>query len=201
MLPDRAQARDVEKALAVGEAQLNPLLVGPQVAATPTAVVRWRQAVELEKEHRVVLCDSDPLKLRYSWCLARVEAAPWSRFRHELRYVRQAFASAQLGLSDLVLVSMPPLHVLRNHKATDMTRQRRSFDLHVTTRRSGVRTSQDLYRNPGGRASGYRLRARTCRASPPSFCSTTSCHIHDCSARPILAERPAADRRAPARGG
>jgi len=93
---------------------------------------RWRQAVELEKEHRVVLCDGDPLKLHYSWCLARVGAAPWSRFRHELRYVRQAFGSAQLGFGDVVLVSIPPLHVLRHHEATDMTRQRRSFDLHVT---------------------------------------------------------------------
>jgi hypothetical protein len=92
---------------------------------------RWRQALQLEKEHRVVLCDSDPLKLHYSWSLARVGAAPWSRFRHELRYVQEAFASAQLGFSDVVLVSIPPLHVLRNRKATDTTRQRRSFDSHV----------------------------------------------------------------------
>jgi hypothetical protein len=76
---------------------------------------RWRQALQLEKEHRVVLCDGDPLKLHYSWCLARVGAAPWSKFRHELRYVREAFASAQLGFCDVVLVSIPPLHVLRNH--------------------------------------------------------------------------------------
>jgi hypothetical protein len=28
---------------------------------------RWRQAIDLEKQHPIVLCDSDPLKLHYSW--------------------------------------------------------------------------------------------------------------------------------------
>lgn len=31
---------------------------------------RWHQALQLEKQNRIVLCDSDPLKLHYSWCLA-----------------------------------------------------------------------------------------------------------------------------------
>ena len=85
----------------------------------------------LEKQNRVVLCDSDPLKLHYSWCLARFGAVPWPRFEHELRYVRKALADARLGFTDMVLVSIPPLHVLRSRKATDMARQRRSFDLHA----------------------------------------------------------------------
>ena len=37
---------------------------------------RSQQALKLEAEHRVVLCDSDPLKLHYSWSLARIGAAP-----------------------------------------------------------------------------------------------------------------------------
>jgi hypothetical protein len=92
---------------------------------------RWQQALQLEKQNRIVLCDSDPMKLHYSWCLARIGAAPWSRFQHELRYAREALATARLGFTDMVLVSIPPLHLLRRHKATDMTRQRRSFDLHA----------------------------------------------------------------------
>jgi hypothetical protein len=93
---------------------------------------RWQQAVELESHSAVVLCDSDPLKLHYSWCLARVGAAPWSRFRHEFRYVRAAFANSTLGLADLVLVSTPSLQVLRAQRAADTTRCRRSFELHAT---------------------------------------------------------------------
>jgi hypothetical protein len=92
---------------------------------------RWQHAVALEKQHRIVLCDSDPMKLHYSWCLARIGAAPWSRFEYELRYVRDALATARLGFTDIVLVSIPPAHVLRAHKAADVTRQRRSFELHA----------------------------------------------------------------------
>lgn len=92
---------------------------------------RWQQAVELEQNSRVVLCDSDPVKLHYSWCLARVGAAPWSRFLDELLYVRAAFASERLGFSDAVLVSIPPIQLLRKRREGDTTRQRRSFELHV----------------------------------------------------------------------
>ena len=92
---------------------------------------RWHQALEVEKQSPIVLCDSDPLKLHYSWCLARIGAIRWSRFQRELRYVRDALAAAQLGFADMVLISIPPLQVLNRHKATDTTRQRRSFDLHA----------------------------------------------------------------------
>lgn len=92
----------------------------------------WRKALALEQGSRVVLCDSDPLKLHHSWSLARVGAAPWSRFEHELRGVRAAFAAGQLGRADLVLVSVPGLEVLRLQKVGDQTRSRRAFDLHLT---------------------------------------------------------------------
>lgn len=95
---------------------------------------RWQRALELEGEHSVVLCDSDPLKLHYSWCLARIGAAPWSRFEHELRYTREAVAAGRLGFADVALVSIPPVHVLRIRRAADPARQRRSFDLHAQLR-------------------------------------------------------------------
>jgi hypothetical protein len=95
-------------------------------------VGRWREALALEQHSRVVLCDSDPLKLHYLWCLARVGAAPWSRFDHQLRGVRAAFAAGRLGLADLVLVSVPAPEVLRAQKDADRTRRRRAFDLHLS---------------------------------------------------------------------
>lgn len=95
---------------------------------------RWQRALELEAEHGVVLCDSDPLKLHYSWCLARIGAAPWSRFEHELRDTREAIAAGRLGFADVAMVSIPSAHVLRTRKAADPTRQRRSFDLHAQLR-------------------------------------------------------------------
>jgi hypothetical protein len=93
---------------------------------------RWQEALELDRRSQVVLCDSDPLKLHYSWSLARVGAASWSRFDHEVRHAQAAFAAGRLGLTDLVLVSIPSLEVLRQRQAGDHTRRRRSFDLHAT---------------------------------------------------------------------
>jgi hypothetical protein len=92
---------------------------------------RWHQAVELDADHEVVLCDGDPMKLHYSWSLARIGAAPWSRFECELGYARDALVGGRLGMADLVLVSVPPADVLRARRAADMTRRRRSFDVHV----------------------------------------------------------------------
>lgn len=95
---------------------------------------RWQRALELEAEHGVVLCDSDPLKLHYAWCLARIGAAPWSRFEHELRDSREAIAAGSLGFADVALVPIPSIRVLRTRKAADATRQRRSFELHAQLR-------------------------------------------------------------------
>ncbi len=92
---------------------------------------RWAQALALEQRSGLAVCDSDPLKLHYSWCLSRIGAAPRARFDHELAEVRHAFAADILGLVDLVLVSIPPLATLRRRREADTSRRRRSFDLHV----------------------------------------------------------------------
>jgi hypothetical protein len=92
---------------------------------------RWDQARSLEGEIGVAVCDSDPLKLHYSWCLSRVGAAPRARFDHELAQVRRAFAQDALGLADLVLVSIPRVETLRSRRDGDPSRRRRSFDLHA----------------------------------------------------------------------
>lgn len=92
---------------------------------------RWAQARALERQTGLAVCDSDPLKLHYSWGLARIGAAPGTRFERELAEVRRAFAAGALGFADLVLVSIPPLPVLRRQREADATRRRRSFDLHA----------------------------------------------------------------------
>lgn len=92
---------------------------------------RWAQARALERLTGLACCDSDPLKLHYSWGLARIGAAPWTRFERELTEVRRAFTADALGFADLVLVSIPPLPALRRQREADGTRRRRSFDLHA----------------------------------------------------------------------
>jgi hypothetical protein len=91
---------------------------------------RWRAAQQLESRAGTAICDSDPLKLHYSWCLAWVGAAPWARFEHELAHVRRAFADGELGFADLVLISLPTMATLQARRESDTSRRRRSFALH-----------------------------------------------------------------------
>ncbi len=93
---------------------------------------RWRAAVDLESRSGTAICDSDPLKLHYSWSLARVGAAPWSRFEHEFTQARCAFASGNLGFADLVLISIPATAILQAQCDADTSRRRKNFALHST---------------------------------------------------------------------
>lgn len=51
----------------------------------------------LETNNAVVVCDSDPLKLHYSWYLGRLGAASWERFEKELVEVRRAVDALEPG--------------------------------------------------------------------------------------------------------
>lgn len=92
---------------------------------------RWAQACESEEATGISICDSDPLKLHYSWCLAAVGAAPIARFEHELAAVRERFQQRRLGFTDVVLLSIPDRRQLAAQRAGDPTRRRRHFDLHA----------------------------------------------------------------------
>lgn len=93
---------------------------------------RWSQAEDLESRTGTALCDSDPLKLHYSWCLAAVGAAPRERFEHELLAVESAFAQLKLGFADLTVISIPSPGQLLLQRKGDPSRRRRHFELHAT---------------------------------------------------------------------
>lgn len=95
---------------------------------------RWTSAVDLEAESDIAVCDSDPLKLHYSWSLARIGVDAPSRFELEYSRVRQAMTSRRLGFVDMVLLLSPDEVTLRRQKEADATRTRRSFDLHLRLR-------------------------------------------------------------------
>lgn len=106
----------------------------PELQATYWAEVnaqRWVRALELEADSGVAVCDSDPLKLHYSWCLAAIGAAPFSRFEQEVVAVRHQFAQRRLGFADVVLLSLPGTPQLMRQRHGDPTRRRRNFELHV----------------------------------------------------------------------
>ena len=91
--------------------------------------VRWHQAVRTEAEHGLALCDSDPLKLSYDYCRARVGAAPWTLFLAELDHCTRAIRRRRLGIADLVLCSIPDEATLARRRLADPTRRRHNFDV------------------------------------------------------------------------
>ncbi|WP_433040833.1 hypothetical protein [Dactylosporangium sp. CS-033363] len=92
---------------------------------------RWSQALHRERAGGLAVCDDDPLKLHYSWSLARIGALSRHHWRAEVDAHRQAVAEGRLGFADLILVSTPPEEELRRRRDADPTRRRRNFDLHV----------------------------------------------------------------------
>ncbi|WP_072806933.1 hypothetical protein [Rhodococcoides yunnanense] len=92
---------------------------------------RWAETQRLEARAGVAICDSDPLKLHYSWCLARIGATPRVRYERELSAVCTAFERGVLGFADVIFVSIPTPEVLRSQRDNDPMRRRRHFELHA----------------------------------------------------------------------
>jgi hypothetical protein len=95
---------------------------------------RWAEAEELERIDGVAFCDTDPVKLHYSWGMAALGLAPRAQFDRELAVTRVAFQTGRLGFADAVLVGLPDLETLQRQRDDDATRRRRNFATHVQLR-------------------------------------------------------------------
>jgi hypothetical protein len=91
---------------------------------------RWDEAVRVELEHDVVVCDTDPLKLHYDWSLARIGEVDPSEVRVAMAAYRSAIADGALGIADLVLCHLPDDATLARQREQDPVRARHRFDLH-----------------------------------------------------------------------
>ncbi len=91
---------------------------------------RWAEAIRVEAKCGVALCDTDPLKLHYAYCLARIGAGPWEDFDIGITKATDAVRQQRLGLADIVLVSTPDDETLERQRDSDPSRRRRNFDLH-----------------------------------------------------------------------
>lgn len=95
---------------------------------------RWAEAEELERIDGVAFCDTDPVKLHYSWGMAALGLAPRAQFDRELAVTRVAFRTGRLGFADAVLLGLPDLETLQRQRDDDPTRRRRNFATHVQLR-------------------------------------------------------------------
>jgi hypothetical protein len=91
---------------------------------------RWHAALQTEAAAGAALCDTDPLKLHYEFCLVRIGLGTLDGLRAGVIACRAAIVDGALGLVDLVICNVPDEATLIHHRDTDHGRQRRNFDVH-----------------------------------------------------------------------
>lgn len=121
-------------------AGLVPEAIGLEPPSGPSHVIaefwtdanaeRWGEALRVEAETGAALCDTDPLKLHYSFCLMRIGVLGLGQVSADVRATREAVSRQRLGIADLVLCEIPESEALEQHKSSDAVRSRHRFDLH-----------------------------------------------------------------------
>lgn len=94
-------------------------------------VRKFQMALEIEREHGFAICDTDPMKIHYSWCMERAGFHWPDKFAHARVFVREAIAKGRLGFADLYLVKRIEPSVARAQKEGDPTRRRGNFEQHL----------------------------------------------------------------------
>lgn len=91
---------------------------------------RWAEAEHIEAESGTAYCDTDPIKLHYTWCLWRLGRASKAEWTAAVAAHRLAVQSRRLGFADIVVFLEPAADIVRRQKEADSSRQRRNFELH-----------------------------------------------------------------------
>ena len=91
---------------------------------------RWAEAMTVEAECGLAICDTDPLKLHYDYCLAILGLVTWQRFDVGADLALASIVARQLGIADVVLVRAVDDERLLCQQDLDTTRRRSNFNLH-----------------------------------------------------------------------
>ncbi|BBK31959.1 hypothetical protein EDC65_0759 [Stella humosa] len=94
-------------------------------------VDRWQAALAMEKGGRVAVCDTDPLKLHYVWCLWQIGEADERDWLLEHEATRDTVRDGRIGFADAYAVGRIEPQIARDRAHADATRRRRNFELHV----------------------------------------------------------------------
>jgi hypothetical protein len=99
---------------------------------------RWAEVQERERRDGLVVVDTDPFKLHFTWSLYQIgyTTRGWELMRD---VAREAFVTGRYGLADLMYVSDVDEATLRARRDGDPTRTRRNFERHVKLRDSTLR--------------------------------------------------------------
>jgi len=92
---------------------------------------RWQSALAIEQSTGTAICDSDPLKLHYIWCLWQIGEAPEDHWRQEQAATRKTLCDRGIGFADAYFVREIDPALAWQRRDGDTTRRRRNFALHI----------------------------------------------------------------------
>jgi nicotinamide riboside kinase len=92
---------------------------------------RWAQAVELESRAGIAFCDTDPIKLHYTWCMMLHGRATRAQWMESVTALRRLIETRQVGFADRILLLEPDEQTVRSRKHADTVRRRQNFELHL----------------------------------------------------------------------
>lgn len=102
-------------------------------------VRRWDEVNDREFRDGLVVVDTDPFKLHFTWTLYQSGQATRRQWELMRDVAREAFATGRYGIADLIYVSSVDDATLRARRDADPTRTRRNFERHVKLRDSLLR--------------------------------------------------------------
>lgn len=112
---------------------------------------RWGDALAMEQATGHAVCDTDPQKLHYSWCMWQIGVLPESQWRLQLEASRAAFIEKRLGFADAYLVKVIDPVIARRQRDADMSKARDRFDLNVQLQPPLLRWYRQMETVLGGR--------------------------------------------------
>ena len=118
-----------------------PEYIGPVPAGDPIEraqfwagvnEARWQHALELERAGGFALCDTDPVKLHYTWCLWQLGRRDDEEWYEAVRANRHAMSRRALGFADRIVLLEPDDETIRAYRDNDESRGRANFELHLS---------------------------------------------------------------------
>lgn len=92
---------------------------------------RFQAALTKERDHGFAICDTEPLKIHFDWCMARAGFKSMDVFNASIPMVRKAISERRIGFGDRYYVKQIAPDMARAQKEGDATRSRRNVDMHL----------------------------------------------------------------------
>ncbi|NBS23331.1 MAG: hypothetical protein EBS78_04990 [Altererythrobacter sp.] len=77
---------------------------------------RFRAAQAIEAKHGFAICDTEPFKSHFDWCMARAEFKTMDVFNEAMPLAREAIAACEIGFADRYFIKHIEPDVARAQK-------------------------------------------------------------------------------------